>query len=138
MLGTHPTTFEFTKDKDLTLRGNCIIGVDADFRRSEVRALLGHDMLRIRMDVSGEKDEVLCRPNRGFDDDHEIVVRLGVFDSTRTLGVDADKASKHLNRKMMELMKDPLNVMRVEIEGFNNDGHDDGTMVAGTGRVMMI
>ena len=29
--GVHKTTFEFTKEKELTLKGDCIIGVNADF-----------------------------------------------------------------------------------------------------------
>ena len=31
ILATHKTTIEFTKDKELSLKGNCIVGVRADF-----------------------------------------------------------------------------------------------------------
>ena len=34
ILGTHKTTFEFTKDNELTLNGDCIVGVKADFELS--------------------------------------------------------------------------------------------------------
>ena len=31
LLGTHKNTLEFTKDKELTLNGDCIIGVNSNF-----------------------------------------------------------------------------------------------------------
>ena len=35
--GTHKTTFEITKDKDLTERGTCIIGVNASYDLDELK-----------------------------------------------------------------------------------------------------
>ena len=36
----HKTTLEFTKDKELTKKGNCIVGVNSDFSFSEIKNLL--------------------------------------------------------------------------------------------------
>ena len=37
LLGTHKNTLEFTKDKNLTLKGDCIVGVNADFDAGELK-----------------------------------------------------------------------------------------------------
>ena len=36
----HKTTLEFTKDKELSLRGDCIVGVKADFSLSEIKKFI--------------------------------------------------------------------------------------------------
>ena len=120
LLGTHKTTLEFTKDKDLSLNGNCIIGVGADFELSQIRKLLKFKNILIRISVDAITDEITAKVNPNFNDSQEIVIRLGKYDSSRTLGVRADKASLHLDRKLMEKMADSNQKMSIEIGGFNN------------------
>ena len=36
----HKTTLEFTKDKDLSLKGDCIVGVKADFSLKGVKEFI--------------------------------------------------------------------------------------------------
>ena len=36
----HKTTLEFTKDSDLSIKGDCIIGVKADFSIKEVKRFI--------------------------------------------------------------------------------------------------
>ena len=36
----HKTTLEFTKDRDLSLKGDCIIGVKADFSLPQLKNLI--------------------------------------------------------------------------------------------------
>ena len=36
----HKTTLEFTKDENLSLRGDCIVGVKADFSLSEIKKFI--------------------------------------------------------------------------------------------------
>ncbi|MEA3515131.1 MAG: DUF371 domain-containing protein [Nanoarchaeota archaeon] len=120
LLGMHKTTLEFTKDNDLSSNGNCIIGISADFELSQIKKLLGFENMQIRLSVDGLVDKITAKVNPNFNDAQEIVIRLGEYDSTRTLGIRADKASMHLNREMMAKMADPNKKMTVEIEGFNN------------------
>jgi len=119
ILGTHKTTFEFTKDKDLSSNGNCIIGVGADFELSQIRKLLEFENIIIRISVDEISDEITAKVNPNFNDSQEIVVRLGEYDSLRTLGTRADKASMHLKRKIINKMNNPKQKMVIEIEGFN-------------------
>ena len=119
ILGTHKTTLEFTKDKDLSSNGNCIIGVSADFELSQIKKLLEFANIKIRISVDAMTDEITAKVNPYFNDAQEIVIRLGEYDSPRTLGTRADKASMHLKRKIINKMKNPMQKMIVEIEGFN-------------------
>ena len=120
ILSTHKTTLEFTKDKDLTKNGNCIIGIGADFEMDSINKLLEFDNIIIKIKVDELSDKIIAKVNKYFNDRNEIVIRMGEYASERTLGIRADKASKHLNRKMMDKMKNPKQKMTVEIEGFNN------------------
>ena len=40
----HKTTLEFTKDKDLSLKGDCIVGVNADFDINKIKELIFKDL----------------------------------------------------------------------------------------------
>ncbi|MCK5026326.1 MAG: DUF371 domain-containing protein [Nanoarchaeota archaeon] len=119
ILGTHKTTLEFTKDKDLSSNGNCIIGVSADFELSQIKKLLEFANIKIRISVDAMTDEITAKVNPYFNDAQEIVIRLGEYDSPRTLGTRADKASMHIKRKIINKMKNPMQKMIVEIQGFN-------------------
>jgi len=114
LLGTHKTTLEFTKDKELTKNGSCIIGVNSDFNLSEIKKL-DKDNIKIIIKVDELRDEISCTQNREFNSENEIVIRLGEFKSERTLGTRADKAAKHINRKIIEKLKNPEQKMIVEI-----------------------
>lgn len=105
ILATHKTTLEFTKDSNITEKGDCIIGVNADFDKEKVKEFLKYGKIKISMKVGNLEEVIICKINPNFDDNNEIVIRLGVHDSKRTLGTDADKAAIHLNRKLVEKMK---------------------------------
>ena len=116
ILATHQTTLEFTKDKDLTLKGDCIVGVNSDFDLNEIKRILkNHKKIKILIKVDELVEEVNCDINPGFDDGHEIVVRKTDFLSGRTLGIHADKAAINLSRKMVEMMKQDGKKIEVEI-----------------------
>lgn len=114
MRAAHKLTLEFTKDTDLTPRGDCIIGIRADFRLEELRPLLGNPRLKMAVMMGDEKKTLTFKPNPGFCSDHEIVIRLGTFLSDRTLGTDADLAARHFHGWLQKL-KDPNQKMDVEI-----------------------
>lgn len=113
----HKLTLEFTKDTDLTPRGDCIIGIKADFQLNEIKPLLNHPRLKmiIRLDSEGKEEKTLSfKPNQNFCSDHEIVVRLGTFLSDRTLGTDAELAAKHFHDWLPKL-QNPKQKIIVEI-----------------------
>ena len=103
---SHKNTIEFTKDKELTPKGDCILGVNANFDLGKIKEFIKNkDKLKCSVSVDGISDEFEFIPNQDFNDKHEIVFRLGEFKSDRTLGVRADKAAKHIKREIVEKLK---------------------------------
>ncbi len=124
ILATHKTTIEFTKDRELSLRGNCILGINADFDLSELKKSIEKkinknkqikDKIKIIINMDGISDEIAAELNPDFDDDEEIVIRMGEFKSKRTLGVRADKAAAHIKRELVEKLKNPEQKIMVSI-----------------------
>lgn len=117
--GKHDRTLEFTKDKSLTLAGDCILGVGADFGVYELKKLI-KDGSRLKMVIAADdvSDEVVFEPNPDFDDEKEIVVRMGDFSSGRTFGIRADKSCADLKRELVEKLKDSGQMILIRIEQF--------------------
>jgi len=107
LLGTHKNTFEVTKDKDLTLNGDCIIGVNSDFDLEKIKSFIQNkEKIKIILEVDSLKEEINCSVNKDFNDSHEIVVRRSDFASERTLGIKADRVCIDFSREFVEKMKD--------------------------------
>ncbi len=116
ILATHKTTLEFTKDKELTLNGDCIIGINSDFELDLIKDFIKNTKkIKIKIKVDDLVEEVNCEINPDFDDGHEIVVRKTDFLSERTLGINADKAAVDLNRKVAAKMKEEGKKIEVEL-----------------------
>src|SRR5512143_2553018 len=98
VLGTHPTTFEVTREDHLTENGNCIIGIAADrgcagLSRS-FRTVLAHDdaLLITRLECNGIVTEVRSRGSAQMRLDHptDMVWRKSTFVCGRTIGILSD------------------------------------------------
>lgn len=105
VLSTHKKTIEFTKDSELTKNGDCILGVNADFELKQIQGLLGCERVRITIEVDSVSDTITAVPNKKFGSNHEMVIRIGEFDSERTFAVRADKAASDLNRALVAALK---------------------------------
>ena len=85
ILSTHKTTFEFTKDSNLTKRGDCIVGVKADFNFSDLKKFIENNSnIKIKISLDGLEEIITAKINPDFDDQHEIVIRKTGFISKRT------------------------------------------------------
>ena len=113
LLGTHPTTFEFTKDTHLTERGNCIIGVGASKGASdlsnEFKRMVQSQSSRITIFINVGKyvEVVKGYGNRRLilTDLKDIVVRKSNHICGRTLMIESDKAAIDLSRKLISLLQ---------------------------------
>ena len=132
----HKTTLEFTKDENLRLEGDCIIGVGADFSLEGIKKFitsLGNNK-KITITIKkldycnkgsnsndfnkkimknqkndGKIIEIInCAINPDFNSDREIVIRKGDFISERTLGIKADKAAKDIDRIWAALLRNNI------------------------------
>ncbi len=122
--GTHKTTFEVTRDEELTPRGNCIIGVGADRSIKDIDEEI-KEMLRrgaraevlIELPDYGIKETVLGYGSSKltFSDDRDIVVRKSNYTCGRTLLIRANKSALDLNREIIELLKDKSTIIELKI-----------------------
>jgi HAD superfamily hydrolase (TIGR01509 family) len=116
ILATHKKTLEFTKDERLSLDGDCIVGVSADFTIEGLRKMLAiHTRMRMRISAGGASDEVEFVSNKDFSSDRELVIRFSEFGSDRTFGFSANKAAAQLNKELIKQLRIPGNVINVEI-----------------------
>jgi hypothetical protein len=112
VLGTHPTTFEVTREEQLTENGNCIIGVGADRGCAGLspafRAVLAHDdaILVTRLVCNDIVVEVRSHGSSQFTLDHptDLVWRKSPFVSGRTVGIRSDRAAISLPRDLIEYL----------------------------------
>ena len=116
ILGTHKNTIEFTKDKDITLQGDCIIGVNADFDEEKLKRLAKTAVaIKMLIHAGTIEETVVFHANPDFSDSHEVVIRKGEFNSKRTLGLRADKAAKELSRELIKKLKEPSQLIAVTL-----------------------
>ena len=121
--GTHRATFEFTKDANVSLRGDCIIGINADFDAEEIRKFITNSAgknVKITVEASCERkkisDTVHALLNRDFCDNVEFVVRKTDFASKRTFAIKADKAAFELKKDIMAYLREKNSKITVILE----------------------
>ena len=120
VLSLHKSTFEITKDKDLSLAGDCIIGLDIDKSMEdfpeEFKEKLANDYTKVIVELKtpnasdtiegyGHHDLTLSHPT-------DIVCRKSTFVCSRTLMIKSNKAAIDLNR---DLIKDLANGESMEV-----------------------
>jgi len=114
---THPTTIEITKDSELSLRGDCIIGVKANFNKKELLDFIKNKKkLVIKIRVDNLEEIIECKPNPNFNDSHEIVIRKSKYLSQRTLGINSNRAASDLSNEIVKKLKNPNKVIEIIIE----------------------
>jgi len=108
----HKTTLEFTKDEDLSLKGDCIVGVKAGFQLNKIKHFIktmdNNKKITIIMEIinNNSKNKIVERINAeinpSFNSDREMVIRKTDFVSDRTFAIRADKAAFELNRNLVK------------------------------------
>jgi len=109
VLGSHPTTFEVTREDHLTKYGNCIIGIAADKGCNglspEFKRVLSHDdaVLFTRLSCDGVTVEVKSRGSSLFTLDHptDMVWRRSSFVCGRTIGIISDHVAATLPKTLI-------------------------------------
>jgi hypothetical protein len=112
---THKKTIEITKDSNLTLRGDCIIGVNSSLGcfdlPESLKKKIQDPKTRVQFSIKVEDYEFIVEgrghPDLTLTDKEDIVIRKSAFISPRTLAVKCDKASDLLPREMVTLLQNP-------------------------------
>lgn len=119
ILATHVKTLEFTKDSDLTERGDCIVGVRADFDVEQLKQFEKKVKFIVSVIDPETNEEIFsefkCKVNANFESDHELVLRKSGFDSPRTFGFGLNRGANRLDRRIVELMQHTETQMNITI-----------------------
>ena len=112
---SHPTTIMFTKERNVTQRGDCVVAVCADKSVADL-SIEFKDALRqpnakltILLEVDGLKGQINAygSPELTLNHPNDLVIRNSEFTSDRTLAVKADKSSGDLSKAVVEKLKNP-------------------------------
>ncbi len=121
----HPKSIEITTDEDLTVNGDCIVGVKASSGclgiPGEMKELLRNDKTQVTCTIQvgklsfqivGKGSEKLALTNP-----HDIVIRKSNFTCPRTLSIGCDVASDSIPKEMIKLLQDPntRGIFRIEV-----------------------
>lgn len=116
VLSTHRNTIEFTHDKNLTHRGDCILGVNATYTLDTIKKEQFSDKIKIMLTIDDISDEIVAEYNPSFSDPHEMVIRKTDFTDKRTFAIHATKAAKDIKRALVEKMKKPDAILVICVE----------------------
>ncbi|MBI5697787.1 MAG: DUF371 domain-containing protein, partial [Thaumarchaeota archaeon] len=108
-------TIEITTEPDLTLQGDCIIGVSSEYGCKEIPQELKDDLRRsdakitITIQVNEKKFQIVGNGHEDLklENPHDIVIRKSSFVCPRTLAVRCDKASEDIPRDMIKMLQEP-------------------------------
>ena len=119
----HRTTLEFTKDTEVSVEGDCIVGVRADFELSKIMEFLktsrNKKIAIIIQTISKNRkiqDKIIAEINPDFSSNKELVIRKTDFISERTFAIKSNKAAFELNRDLAEFLKEEKNKIKVIIK----------------------
>ncbi|MBI3035930.1 DUF371 domain-containing protein [Candidatus Woesearchaeota archaeon] len=126
ILGTHKTTLEFTKDEGVSLKGDCIVGIKADFDLGRLKEFIESSLknnnkkilitIKTMSKYIKTKETISAELNPDFNSNKEFVIRKTDFVSERTFAIRANKAAFELNRDLIRFLKDKNNKVSVIIE----------------------
>lgn len=95
----HPTTIAFTRDKEITHRGDCFVAVDCHWEATPafLEKLRRAKKVEITIECSGKMALITASGHPGLTlDANDLVVRKSDWVDPRTLAIGADKSAKDL------------------------------------------
>jgi len=120
---THRTTFEITKERSLTKRGDCIVAVNSNkavldlSKEFKEAARKPEAEIVITIEVGKEREIVRAMGDPGLSFTHptDLVVRKSSYVCSRTLAVKANKAAKDLSRRLVEELRNPRQKVQISL-----------------------
>jgi len=124
ILSLHKKTIEITKDSQLTINGDCIIGIGSNlacldlpenFKKkirnpsTKIVFTIMADEYSFSIHGKGSEKLTLKHPN-------DIVLRKSAFTCSRTIAIKCEKASDDIPRKMVKKLQNPKTTGKLVIE----------------------
>ena len=121
VLATHKTTFEVTKETELSKRGDCIVAVKSTIAPidlpPEFKEAAKKDNVKIIITIEADnlKETIDAKgdPKLQFTHPTDLVVRKSDYICGRTLAIGANKASIDFSRKLVQKLKNPNQTVKV-------------------------
>jgi len=128
ILCSHKTTIEITKDKNLTKKGTCIVGIKASKACIDLEPILKENIktekkIKVILEVDNIKDYFygFGHKNLRLLDIKDMVFRKSNYICDRTVLINCTKSSNDLKRELIEGLKHPGKRISIifEINDFN-------------------
>jgi hypothetical protein len=109
----HKTTLEFTKDPDISIRADCIIGVKSQVSMDNIPQEIvdsikeDNKLITLRLETENAVDTIRGYGHHELTLDHptDMVSRKSDFKCSRTLMINADKAAIDLKTELINDLK---------------------------------
>lgn len=123
ILATHNSTFEITRDKSITEKGDCIVAVGSSKGlrdlKDDFKFLLRNDKSKITVviEACGLKETISGYGNKSLtlDDPNDLVCRKSGFICDKTLMIKADKSASDFDKPFIELIRNPEIKIKIEL-----------------------
>lgn len=120
----HPATLMFTKEKEVSKTGDCIVVVAADKAVADLSSKFKEALrkpnskITIVIEAGGltQKIHASGSPNLILTHSKDVVIRKSDYISDRTLAICADKSSKDLPREFVRKLKSPAQTVSITLE----------------------
>ncbi|TFG28397.1 MAG: DUF371 domain-containing protein [Promethearchaeota archaeon] len=128
ILCTHNTTIEITKEKNLTKKGNCILGINSSKACSDLNQNLKSQLnqgkkFKIILKVRDQIDHFYGygHSNLTLLDKRDMVFRKSKFICDRTVLINCTKSASELNRKLIGYLKNKDEKLSILFEKLEED-----------------
>jgi len=119
----HPTTLMFTKEKQISETGDCIVAVAADKATADLTPEFKNTMkepnakLKIIIEAGEAAEQIVAygSPKLALTNVVDIVIRKSEFTSDRTLAIKADKSSKDLTREFIDKLRNSKQTIKITL-----------------------
>ncbi len=120
---THSSTFEITMDPNLSMKGDCIIGIKASHGAQHLDIQFGDVMRQPQTKILTYLSAgTITDQIHGFGSPHftltsptSLVWRTSDYVDNRTVAIRCNKAAKNLNRRLIESLQNPETELQITI-----------------------
>jgi len=116
----HKTTWQITREEDITVKGDCIIGVRATASTNSLPLELKEFLMKgqklvysICVDDEIVKAESYGDPDLTLDDPIDIVMRKSKFISSRTIAIQSSLTAMKIPRSWLKKLQNPETQIRI-------------------------
>ena len=124
ILSLHKKTIEITKDDELTVNGDCIVGTNSSLACIDLpekfKKKIQNSTTEIKFSIVADEHSFSIR-GKGSDKltlkhTTDIVLRKSAFICSRTIAINCDKASDDIPRMMVKKLQNPKTSGKLIIE----------------------